>query len=397
MAVDPRTGQTVISQPGFDMKYAGYLDPETIAALQAQQGNADVQSQFADSLMQAGYVPSSGKMGAFAQGLQKVVGALMQKNAISQMQEVSAGQLKAANAAAQLKSKADEEDAIKKEQLAVKQAVDISTGSKEGETKLKLQYGPQLNAQDIALAGGKAKAESDAKSPNEMALEKLRGGYQIQAANISAGSSDPFRAIKEALASGQITQDEANKAMKAKAVPATSELSPHDQAAIDKRIPVLQDQMNKVDTALDIAKNIKTRMQNDEYSVGGATGLYNRITAGHPALQTSGGQELGTDAGNLILAAQAALQGTGSRGSVAQLRILQTSKPNSALGLKANQNAIDSITKELENARAPLTAEADHYGNGGTPATWAQTSVKQPENKPGQLSDADLLKKYGGM
>ena len=172
MAIDPNTGQTVINQPGFDMKYAGYLDPETLAQLQAQQGQAGLQSQLGQELMSRGYVPNSGKMGAFSQGLQNVIGALMQQNSISQMKDVYKGQLNAANAAALLKQKQDDADQVKKTDEAIRQGVGIAGGSADAKAQVDLKYGDQMGAQAAKAAGLKAGAESSANLPNQEALAK---------------------------------------------------------------------------------------------------------------------------------------------------------------------------------------------------------------------------------
>jgi soluble cytochrome b562 len=182
MAVDPNTGQTVIAQPGFDMKYAGYLDPATIAALQGQQSQAGIQGQLAQSLMQAGYVPNSGKMGGFAQGLQTLIGAMMQKDALSKMQTANEGQLKAANAAAEKKAIADKADQVFKTDEAIRQGVAIPVGVKEGEINLGHKYVDVTSADEAKTAAAKA----EALLPTEAQKIKLETQGKIAAATAAA-------------------------------------------------------------------------------------------------------------------------------------------------------------------------------------------------------------------
>ena len=101
MAVDPNTGQTVLNIPGFDQKYAAFLDPNAIAQNAAQQNQLGMQSQLAQSLMSRGYIPNSGFGGALAQMAQAMIGMKMLQGSKDQMSDLYAKQLQAAQQAAQ--------------------------------------------------------------------------------------------------------------------------------------------------------------------------------------------------------------------------------------------------------------------------------------------------------
>jgi hypothetical protein len=386
MATDPNTGQSIVNAPRFDQQFAGFLDPSAFGGLEAQQGQLGQQSALAQQMMQAGYIPRSGFGGALAQMVQAAIGAHMLKQSQSQQASLYQQQIDAMNKAAQAKHAQDIEDERNKTKFGTDEEIRKAGGTDEAKTLNALKYGDQTAAQSAKQKG----LEAQATLPAQEALEKMRGGYQLAAAQIS---SAPFKEIQAALKSGAITPEQAQQAMQQKAVP-PSQIGVKDQVAIDKRIPVLQDQLTKVDTALQLAQEMKNKMHTGGYATNS---LYN--TYAPDALKTSAAQQLGTDSGNLILAAQAALQGSGSRGSVAQLRVLQTSKPNVSLSAESNLNAIDKITAELERAKQMPAAELDHYGSGGTPTTWAQASAKlsAPAQKQNALSDEDLLKKYGGQ
>lgn len=165
MAVDPTTGQTQ------------YLDPATMAALQAQQSQAGLTQDMAQKLMNAGYIPNSGKMGGFAAGLQTLIGALMQKQALSQMQEASTGQLKAQQAAAIAARAAAKEDA----RFKTDEEIYASNQKKRGELQAGLDLADPLSEAAAKAAGAKAGAEESAKLPSEKELAKYRA--QVEAAN----------------------------------------------------------------------------------------------------------------------------------------------------------------------------------------------------------------------
>ena len=159
MALDPSTGQTI-------------YDPETLAKLQAQQDQAGTQSELARQLMQAGYVPNSGKLGAFSQGLQSMIGALMLQNSQSQMQEVYKGKIEAATAAEKAKRAQDLQDMTHKTDEEIRKGVGIAGGSADAKAQVDLKYGDQMGAQAANAAGLKAGAESSANLPNQEALAK---------------------------------------------------------------------------------------------------------------------------------------------------------------------------------------------------------------------------------
>lgn len=354
---------------------APFYDPTALAQLQTDQLAYQRKAQLAQQLMQTGYTPNSGKFGVFAGIASMLGGKLAQDQNDSKLSDIVKRAIEAqSQAAAAQHAQQRDDEAYKTNEEIRKDAASKQAG---------LQYAPMSYAAN--LGGFDPRTGQVSIDPKIQAVDiatkqaEAENAAKIAAAN-RQGPADPFADIKAALAQGVITPDQARQAMAKKVTGDVGGLSPKDQQAIDKRLPVLQDQTNKIDTALDIANKMKGQMGAGGYDVGGLSGLRNAYAPSY--FQSTGGQELGTDAGNLILAAQSALQGTGSRGSVAQLKILEKSKPNAQMDATANQNSIDEIIKTLSKAREAPAAELEHYGNGGTPTTWAQKAAQMSAQPP---------------
>lgn len=178
MAVDPNTGQTVINIPGFDQKYAGFIDPTQFGQLAAQQGQMGQQNQLAQAMMQAGYTPNSGRMGVFTQALQALVGARMMAGNQDKQAALYQQQLEAVNKAAQAAHAQQQQDLDAASQRDITKAVGIHKG--EGDYDLSVQ--PQKNAYDIQKAGAVAKATADAQLPDDLRKIAAQGANAMAVA-----------------------------------------------------------------------------------------------------------------------------------------------------------------------------------------------------------------------
>jgi hypothetical protein len=186
MAIDPSTGQSVVSAPSFDQRFAGFLDPSTMGGLMADQGQLGMQSQLAQSMMNAGYIPRTGFGGALAQMIQAAMGAHMLKNAQAQQAQLYQQQLDAINKAAQAKHAQDQADLDANEKRAVQQALGIN----EGETQTKLKYAPQMSQADAQAAAAKEAAIAPIDVQKAIATAKGTLPIDIQKAYATAGAGE---------------------------------------------------------------------------------------------------------------------------------------------------------------------------------------------------------------
>jgi hypothetical protein len=182
MAVDPNTGQTVLNIPGFDQRYAGFLDPTAVSQFATGQNQANTMGSLGRSLMQSGYIPNSGFAGALAQMVQAALGAHMLNKSQEQMGSLYQQQIEAANKAEQAKHAQDLAD----KKVATDEEIRKALGTKEGETKLALQYGDLTNAQQAKLKA----AEAMAVLPAEERKIQLETQGKIQAATAAAEVSN---------------------------------------------------------------------------------------------------------------------------------------------------------------------------------------------------------------
>jgi hypothetical protein len=354
---------------------AGFYDPSKMAQLGTDQANLQRNMALAKQFMQQGsqYIPNSGGVG-IAAGLASLLrGHMLQSDANASMKDVLQRTFESENQAAAAKRAQDIQDEQRKVQENIQEAI--------GKSKAEKDYQKSVVGEGFIV---------DPNNPNaSMAIPgfaQQQIGIKTAEANAAAaanakyreGRPDPFAEINRALAEGVITKAQADAAKAAKATGTQGGLAPKDQAAVDKRLPVLQDQTNKIDTAMEIAQQMKAKLDAGTYP----SSLMERAagTMAPDVLKTTGAQEMNTDTNDLVLAAQSALQGSGNRGSVAQLKILQQSKPSIANSPEANKNAIDTIIKTLQTARSLPAAELEHYGQGGTPTTWSQHAASLSGN-----------------
>ncbi len=193
MATDPTTGQTILT-PRFDQQYAGFLDPTQFGQIAAGQSQAGLLGQLGQQMLQAGYVPNSGRGGAIAQMIQALAGGMMLKKAQDQIAGLSSQQAEAANAAYTKKHAQEQADL----QAAADRAIYQKTGEKKGE--LAAASSPEQTAADAArlatmsgpeaaAAGAKAAAEEAAKLPGEKELERMRAASAANVAGIGANAT----------------------------------------------------------------------------------------------------------------------------------------------------------------------------------------------------------------
>lgn len=186
MAIDPSTGQSVVSAPSFDQRFAGFLDPSTMGGLMADQGQLGMQSQLAQSMMNAGYIPRTGFGGALTQMIQAAMGAHMLKNAQAQQAQLYQQQLDSINKAAQAKHAQDQADLDANEKRAINQAVGID----EGQTLTKLKYAPQMSQADAQAAAEKAAAVAPIDVQKAIATAKGTLPIEVQKAYATAGAGE---------------------------------------------------------------------------------------------------------------------------------------------------------------------------------------------------------------
>ena len=185
MAVDPNTGQTVINQPGFDMRYAGFLDPNAVGNLQAGQNQAadqqghSAQSHASEARLYAKLWRIRGDCtGIAVPGRDANAQEIAREHAGSLCCASGCGETKAA-LAKHAQDQADLDAAEKRDVLK-------ATQTKEGETQIGLKYGDQLGQQAATAAAAKAQAEL----PSQMTLENQKGKFQLGAAEIAANAAN---------------------------------------------------------------------------------------------------------------------------------------------------------------------------------------------------------------
>jgi hypothetical protein len=145
-------------------------------------------------MLQAGYVPNSGRGGAIAQMIQALAGGMMLKKAQDQIAGLSSQQAEAMNKAYTAKHA--------QEQADLQAAADRSIYQKGGEKKAELAAAssPEQTAADAArlatmsgpeaaAAGAKAAAEAAAKLPGEKELEQMRTASAANVASIGASAT----------------------------------------------------------------------------------------------------------------------------------------------------------------------------------------------------------------
>lgn len=373
MAVDPATGQSIVT-PAFDQNLAAFLNPQAFGQLQAQQGQLGQQGQLAQAMMSQGYTPNSGFAGALTQGAQAMMGMVMLKK--SQEQQ---GQLYQQ----MLQQMSDAKKAQHDQMLADKQKeADIEAGKTVSIHKGEGDYDLSVAGQQNQNAASKAGLVASAELPSKLAVTTAEGKNSANAAYIgaTAGQQQKVAEMKAAGATPEMIKA-ALVGPDAYSMAGTG-MTKGDQAAIDRRIPDLQKTIDQHQTALGLVNEMQQKLASGSYDNAGKVGFFNQAVSKVPvmgqAFQTTGGQELGSDAANLVLAAQSAMNsGSGGRGSMLQLKTLQQGKPSTDKGPEANMAALDTIKKSLEGSLGPAQQEMAHYGSGGTPRSWAATQAAQ--------------------
>lgn len=178
MAVDPNTGQTILNLPGFDQKYAAFIDPSQIGELSAQQGQNGQMGALGRSLLQAGYIPNSGFAGALAQMAQALIGSKMLKNSQDQMGDINTRLAQAAQDAA--KKAHDQGEADK--DAEVKREIAKAAGIDEAKVMTALKHAQEQSTADAHAAAEKA----NALLPSEAQKIQLETQGKIQAATAAA-------------------------------------------------------------------------------------------------------------------------------------------------------------------------------------------------------------------
>lgn len=181
MAVDPNTGQSVVNIPGFDQRYAGFVDPAAMGGLAAQQGQLGTQGQLAHAMLSQGYIPNSGFAGALTQGLQSMMGMIMLKKSQAQQAQLYQQQIQAMNDAA-LKQQAYEKQ---KATFMTDEEIRKAGGIAQGAEDIKLKNAPQ----EAINAANQAGLISNADQPNKLAQIAAEGRNAANVASISANAT----------------------------------------------------------------------------------------------------------------------------------------------------------------------------------------------------------------
>lgn len=143
----------------------------------------------------------------------------------------------------------------------------------------------------------------------------------------------------------------------------------------DARVTELQDGITKAQAALDAIDAMKQNIDTGTY---GQSGYGRAIRAGLPlpVMQGAGVVDMNKDAANLILAMQAAQASKGNRNSVLGLTTLKMGKPDPQAPDESNIHGLLSGRADIQKLYDNMTAEQEHYGQGGSPSTWAAAAAK---------------------
>lgn len=222
MATDPNTGQSIINLPGFDQRYAAFIDPSQVGALASQNSQLGLQGAIAQNMMGHQYIPNSGFGGALAQIANSLVGMKMLRDMQSKQAEINTQMAQAIQAAAIKQREAQREDEAYKTNEAIRQA----TGIKQGEEDIKLKNADQ-EAQNAAKAKG---LEAQATLPAQMALEKEKGQFQLGAASIAANAANRRGYVVQDAAGNQHIISPQGQEIYQTSVPGGGKLTPEQTA-----------------------------------------------------------------------------------------------------------------------------------------------------------------------
>jgi hypothetical protein len=416
MAVDPNTGQSVINIPGFDQRYAQFVDPSQMGPLAAQQAQFGQQGQLGAALMQRGYIPNSGFGGAITQAVQAMMGMKMLKDSREQMAGLNQKMLESAQAAAQKKHDQDQADLDKATEREIHKAV----GTHAGEGDYDLSVGPQKNT----LEAAKAKLVADATLPDELTKLKVQGQNSINTA--VAGARENNRGMKveknddgtfsvflpHTDAQGNIQVQSTNVGVPGAGKPNASQQAAIDaakvnteqftqkaQAAAEARQHILN--YTSQVTGIDPAK-LATMSHDDIAKAVSSVGLGSHLGTMLPG--NSGGPQSSADSAALSYAGT--IRATPTDTDVKSAQALVPSPSDSmntqAQKIKGMLGALDEVDKARAQSAQALDKlqPSNRRGNMSDPsqnpsAALGVGNVSAPTN--GALSDQDLLKKYGGL
>lgn len=369
-----------------------FISPDQIAQNQADMLAWQQRQALAQQLMNAQYQNNTGRAGVAGTVLQRVMGALAQNQQNAKLSDILKQQFAIENQAAQAQRQQKLEDDYRKMQLAVEQATQIARG--EGQVKNELNPIEAIGGGKFILdhRTGELKVNPDYNA-SELELEKAKAA--IAAAN-RQGPADPFKGVKDALAQGLITQDEATKRMHDVALgisdrganapsgyrpTASGNLEaipggPADPATqMAKPQPVSAENRTKLgllDAAQSALDNYKAQGTDAK---GNPHPLANAFTPGNTAntsMEEAIASVLRVESGAAISAGEI---------SAAKDRYMPSALRSDA----ENRNRIQMLQKKIEAQRNSIL-----QGTNEAPG------AKAPETAGPQLSDADLLKKYGG-
>lgn len=184
-----------------------FYDVNAIAQNQADMYKLQQQQAMAQALMQTPYAPGSGRAGAIAGGLTRLLGMLQNNQGNAKLADLLKDQFAIQNQAAQAKRQQDLEDEYRKLNEEIQKGVQIARGTQQAQKEFAL---PKIvNGLMIDQNTGQA---TPVAGWNDAAIALARQQAAISAAN-RAPPEDPFRNIKGALAQGLITPEEATKRM----------------------------------------------------------------------------------------------------------------------------------------------------------------------------------------
>jgi hypothetical protein len=375
-----------------------YMDPAAMAQLEVDKNDYQRKAQLAQMLQTQGYVPNSGKFGMLA-GLASMLGGTMMANKNEgRLSDIIKRQFEAQSQAAQAQRAQELEDEKRKTDEKIRESLTTE--------EAKARFGKQY-AKGEFTGGGVFDPSTGAFTPNadwmKQQLDLKRAEAGIAASN-RAPKEDALAnaqaSLQRAAAAGLITQEEMQKRLhdlalgdkggggnapagyRPSADGSSLEAIPGGPADTTKPRQVPADMAGKVALADEfignypaIEQNIKTGDLTGVFDVGVAKAGYGK--GGETYRQIQAGRD----------ALQRTLTGAGMPASEADeytSRYLpKVTDTQDTLLSKQKQ-----LRKELENftniARGTTSgAPVESGGNG--------TGTKQ------QLSDAELLQKYGGM
>jgi hypothetical protein len=370
-----------------------FMDPMAMAQLQADNGKLQRNQALAQAFMQGGsqYIPNSGYAGLGAGLAQLIRGKMLQSDNDEKVTDILKRTFEAQSQAAQAKRQQDLEDEARKLQEDIYKATQIARG--EGAAKKEFAMS-EFKDGGVFNPGTGEYTPSQAWTDQQMNLARQKAA--LEAAN-RQGPADPFRDIKLALQQGVITPQQAQQAMAAKVMgngqqnapsgyqwkPDGSGLQPISGGPADpattKNKPIPADMAGKISLAEGYLQNAPGIQS--EISKGTLTGLIDANTA---QLGYGKGGEVYRQIQSGRDALQRTLTGAGMPASEAAEyanRYLPTARDTTETLASKQRQLQQELQRFVTIAKTGQDITPDSLKSGAQ----------------GQLSDADLLKKYGGM